>query len=238
MKASPVAVVLGIALAAAGCGSGLCRVEVDAISRNPAASPQTYCLVPAMRDVSEQSLQFQEYAGYIHRVLQAKGFSVAEPNEAELLVFVSYGLGAPQTSYSTFTTPIYGWTGGGTRTYSETTRGPDGTSHVTGTVTDAGRYGVVGAESHLTTHTTYPRYLFLGAYDAKTLRQSNGQDPVEVWNTAVVSTGSSDDLRAIMPIMIAAGADHFGSNTGRKIKKTIFPGNRKVKWVKGECPAP
>ena len=163
---------------------------------------------------------------------------VAWANEAELLVFVSYGLGAPQTSYSTFTTPIYGWTGGGTRTYSETTRGPDGTSHVTGTVTDAGRYGVVGAESHLTTHTTYPRYLFLGAYDARKLRQSNGQDPVEVWNTAVVSTGSSDDLRAVMPIMIAAAADYFGGNTGSKIKKTMFPGNRKVKWVKGESPAP
>ncbi|HNY80585.1 MAG: hypothetical protein RBS72_19735 [Sedimentisphaerales bacterium] len=238
MKALLLAAVSGTALFAAGCGSGLCHVEVDAISRNPVASPQTYYLVPAMRDVSEQSLQFQEYAGYLHRVLQDKGFSVADPNEAELLVFVSYGLGAPQTSYSTFTTPIYGWTGGGTRTYSETTRGPDGTSHVTGTVTDAGRYGVVGAESHLTTHTTYPRYLFLGAYDARKLRQSNGQDPVEVWNTAVVSTGSSDDLRAVMPIMIAAAADYFGGNTGSKIKKTMFPGNRKVKWVKGESPAP
>jgi len=113
-----------------------------------------------MRDVSEQGLQFQEYAGYIHRVLQD------------------------------------------------------------------------------TTHTTYPRYLFLGAYDGKTLRQSNGQDAVEVWNTAVVSTGSSDDLRAVMPIMIAAAADYFGGNTGRKIKKTMLPGNRKVKWGRGESPAP
>ena len=60
MKALLLAAVSGTALFAAGCGSGLCHVEVDAISRNPVASPQTYYLVPAMRDVSEQSLQFQE----------------------------------------------------------------------------------------------------------------------------------------------------------------------------------
>ena len=54
MKALLLEAVSGTALFAAGCGSGLCHVEVDAISRNPRPR-RTYYLVPAMWDAMKSS---------------------------------------------------------------------------------------------------------------------------------------------------------------------------------------
>jgi hypothetical protein len=78
---------------------------------------------------------------------------------------------------------------------------------------------------------TYTRYAKITAYD----RQQYKQDKKEVmlWETDIVSTGSSGDLRHVFPIMIAAATPYIGENTGKSIRVSLTESSNQVKFIKG-----
>ena len=44
---------------------------------------------------------------------------------------------------------------------------------------------------------------------------------MQVWKTNVISIGSSNDLRLVMPYMVTAMKPYLGTNTGRKLEVEI-----------------
>lgn len=151
---------------------------------------KTYVILSAMQNISDNDLQFQEFARYIENALSQKGYiRKSNKEDANLLISLAYWIGEPQTitSTQTHTTGIgysypvgWMWYTVPPQTRQETTR-----------------------------ETLYKKTLVLEAYDLKnTVKQS------QLWKTTLISTNSIGDLRFFLPYMITAGVPYFGVDSG------------------------
>ena len=210
-------------LLSSGCG-GRFYVGISSIRDSFSNSGIGYFLVPGDENVSINDVQFREYARYVERALQTKGYNrVSSPEEADLLLALWYGISQPQRS----SVPLFGQTGGGTA-HIMSTKGYVGSLHTQPT------YGMIGTLPIR----TFSRYFVLVAYDADSLIDTVGQDPVQIWETTVTSTGKSSDLRRVFPVMVAASYKYIGTNTGQRIDVEIYEKEKSVKFIKGLRPSP
>ena len=100
-----------------------------------------------------------------------------------------------------------------------------------GTTTYTPTYGVTGSTTHVGRHTTYTRFLLLDAYDVAIYIKENKMN--QVWKTSVISIGSSNDLRLVVPYMITAMKPHLGTNTGRKVEVEVPADDPAVQLLRG-----
>ena len=186
-------------------------VEVDSIVDAGAyLRGKTYTISSAMKGVSDNDLQFKEFARYIENALSQKGYKrVGSKESADLLIRLAYGIGSPKTEIST-------------RTY---------------TTSGGYSYPVLWTWIHVppTTETekisitTYMRFLILEAYDSKDMRS-------QLWKTTLKSEGTTSDLRIALPHMIAGAIPYFGTNTGKKLTTAIYVNDPLVTEIKRSSP--
>ncbi len=226
-----VAVIMVAILLVAGCAAlgPQFHVSVDALRDAQAPEKRTYVLYPGLKDVDANDLQFREFAVYVHRALQTKGFVPAQDGgPADVVIFVSYGIGDPQTTYYSY--PIFGKVGGGTSTFSASTYGSGGYAHTTGTVTASPRFGVVG--TGVGARTEFFRWAVVEAVDVDAFVKT--QQVVQLWRTTMTSSGSSGDLRLVFPIMVAAAQPYIATNTGQQVRRILNEASPEVVAVRGE----
>lgn len=208
-------------------------VNVDSINRNNIVAGTKYMIVSGNKDVKQDDLQFLEFSSYIKRALLLNKFElVKDVTKADVLIFLNYGIGEPEELHFTYSRPIYGQTGvASSNTFANiSTFGNMATGSATTTYTPS--YGVVGSSLHSGTIISYTRFFALKAVDAKQV--INNEELSELWATKVISTGSSDDLRRVFPVMVAAAKPYFAKNTGRKIEVHINEGDDGVREIKGD----
>lgn len=208
-------------------------VNVDSINRNNIIPGTKYMIVSGNKDVKQDDLQFLEFASYIKRALMLNKFElVKEVNKADVLIFLKYGIGEPEEHQYSYSVPIYGQTGvsSSNTTASLSTFGNMATGSATTTYTPS--YGVVGSNMYSGTYVTFTRFFVLTAVNAKQV--INNETPLELWTTKVISTGSSDDLRRVFPVMVAAAKSYIAKNTGRKIEINLKEGDDGVREIKGD----
>ncbi len=93
-------------VALVGCGGhATYNVRVNGLSE-PNPSGKSFVLRSGVSNVSETDLQFREFAATTEQALVRAGFDPTTPERADLVVFLSYGIGAPRTSYDV-TTDIF-----------------------------------------------------------------------------------------------------------------------------------
>jgi hypothetical protein len=208
-------------------------VQVDSISAPDEPPRMKYVLFPGREGIAASDLLFREFAHYVDRALQRRGFEqAASAEEAEVAILLNYGIGEPKTTAYTYSLPIYGQTGGGMATYSGSTLGPGGLSSTEGTIYQQPTYGVVGSETQTGLITRYSRYLILDAVDLEAYRKT--QAIVPLWKTTVTSTGSSADLRLVFPVRVGASSEYIAKNTGQQVSEILQPSDPRVLYVKGE----
>jgi hypothetical protein len=183
--------------------NGIYSVEIDSIAAPDAdLKNKTYVVLSAMKSVSDNDIQFKEFARYVENALSKTRYKRVDKIEhADLIIRMAYGIGDPKTETSTqvhttstgYSYPV-GWTW---------IHVPSQTSKV------------------VTKTTTYLRYLILEAYDSEN-KQS------QLWKTTLKSEGSSGDLRTALPHMIAAAIFDFGTNTGHRIEKKMYQNAARV----------
>ncbi len=169
-------------------------MAVDSIAaRNAPSKGKTYIIKSAMQNISDKDLEFQEVARYIENALSSKKYIRTDSKEnADILIYLGYRMSAPQKSYHTYTN-------------SGAMAMPIG--------------GIWFAKLPTTQTieiTTFITTLILEAYD---LKDPNGI--LQLWKTTTKLGGCSADLRAVLPSMVAASSDYFGTNTGKQISVTI-----------------
>lgn len=208
--------------------------EVDALTSPEGQQKRTYVLTPGNEGVTRDDLQFQEYAAYLMRALHSRGFVPASKAEyADVAIVLSYGIGEPQTTQYTYTVPIWGQTGlAATQTYGTATTYGNSTNYA-GTTTYAPTYGITGYMPQVGTRTDYLRYAVVAAYDPDSSTKKNGSQK-QYWRTTVTSSGWSDDLRVVFPVMIAASAPYLGTSAGKKVPVRLYENDESVRSVKGE----
>jgi hypothetical protein len=91
-----------------------------------------------------------------------------------------------------------------------------GMASYSGNTTYTPTYGVTGYQTQANSYTTYTRFLEVTAYDLSAYRHEKRQR--QVWKTSAVSTGASNDLRLVLPYMIAAIKPYVAGNTGRSVR--------------------
>jgi hypothetical protein len=204
----------------AGCTTTY-QVEVSALA-NPqlAAAHHHYVFIngkPAAKDRMPGDLQFQEVLRHVQHALAPNGLQQADtPADADLNIFVDFGVGDPVTRTYTFSTPVYAELGGGYRTRSTTSKDANGkTVTKTESVIVPGRYERVGTDVTVNSITTYRKYLRLSARQRQPgVAADQGR---EVWTVTAIVDDQRADLRAALPLLAEAITPYVGRDTGRAI---------------------
>ena len=207
-------------------------VNVDSICSPEPEAKKNYVLLPGLEGINANDLQYQEYANYVDKALAKKGFLKSDDiKNADIAIFLVYGIGDPQVQQYTYSLPVWGQTGVSSSSTYGTINTFDNTTTYSGTTTYTPTYGIVGSTTHTGTTVTYFRYLVLDAIDLEIYRKN--KKVVQVWKTSVTSPGSSGDLRQVFPILVGASMDYIGTNTGKKVRVTLYENDKRVKEVKG-----
>ena len=229
-------VAAGLLLACAllsGCVGPSYRVNVSGFNDPSITVGHTYWLLSAKENVSVEDLEFREYAVYVRSGLGRAGFSEsASLDQADLAIFIGYGIGDTKEHAYSYSLPVYGQTGGGTYNFSATTYSGYGSATTYGTATQMPQYGVVGSQQISGTTVTHLRYLFVDALDMKPFRSENKK--VSVWRTDVMSRGTSGDLRQMFPVLVAAATPHFGKNTKKQVVVDLNESDKRVQELRLE----
>lgn len=212
------------------------HINVDSLSASAQVARKHFTLLPGNKDVSVTDLQFKEYAEYINRALVSRGYIPAESIEqANLAIFVVYGIGNPQQHQYSYSVPTWGQTGISSSTTYGTLNTYGGFGTYSSTTTYTPRYGITGSTTHVGTYTMYFRFLVLDAFDLSEYKKTKKE--VQLWKTTITSTGSSSDLRRVFPYMVTASTPHIGTNTGQQIKVVLEENDPAALNVKGLPPA-
>ena len=204
-------------------------VDIDSINSPGAETKKRYILTPGEKDVNSENLQFREYAFYVERALSAKGFVKAgDVNEAEIQIYLSYGIGDPQEHQYVYSFPVWGHTGYIT-SYHYVRVDDKGNYRTVETYTPV--YGIVDSDIRTATRVTYQRFIILDALnlDASRIAGKN----IQLWQTTITSIGSNGDLRLVFPIMLGAATEYIGTNTGKKVRVILPEGDKRILDVKG-----
>ncbi len=206
-------------------------VAVDSLAADNMLSKKTFILLPGNEGISTADLQFQEYAEYLKRVLNKKGYTyAASPEEADIAVFLSYGIGDPETYNYSYNFPVWGEKGFYAQTYVTKTTKDDKTTYSSVT-TYAPRYGITGYRTQIDSRTVYNRFAVMAAYDYQKYRKEEKE--IQLWKTTVTSKGSTDDLRLVFPVLMAASVPYIGTDTGHKIYISLRESDDIVLDIKG-----
>jgi hypothetical protein len=209
---------------------------VDSLAQTDASAKTRYIIMPGIKDVEPSDLQFLEYANYVEKILNERGFVKASQfADADIAIFLSYGIGNPQTHQYSYSLPVWGQTGVSSSSTQGTLSTYGGMGTYSGTTTYTPTYGVTGYTSHVSSYTTFTRFLFMDAYDVASYKQDQKMN--QVWKTSVISTGLSDDLRLVFPYMAVAMKPYIGTNTGRKIMVEIIKDDPQVTQLRGGAPS-
>jgi len=207
------------------------HVSVDSISA-PGVEKKHYLLLPGNKDVKADDLQFKEFATYVHRALTKQGFVPAESfEEADVVIFLMYGIGDPQEHQFAYSIPTWGQTGVASSQTTGTMSSFGNYGSYSETTTYTPTYGITGSTTHIGTYVTYFRYMVLDAVDLDEFRKT--KKVVKLWKTTVTSTGSSNDLRLVFPVLVAASKQYIATNTGQKVTVELYESDEQVVEIKG-----
>ncbi|MCC4852520.1 MULTISPECIES: hypothetical protein [Vibrio] len=206
--------------------------HVDAISAPESLNKKSYILLPGNEGVSQDDLLYMEYSNYLVRALSESGFEKASDfPSADIAIFMAYGIGDPRNEQYTYSIPTWGQTGVSSANTFGTVNTYGNTSTYSATTTLTPTYGVTGSTTHIGNTTTYDRFLNIVAYDVDVYKKTEKMK--QVWTTTVISSGSSGDLRRVMPVLVSAANPYLGKNTGQQVPVTLNENDKVVKNIKG-----
>lgn len=178
-------IALVFALAVAGC-AGSFKSDVSRFHQLPRPSGETFVILP--KDKGKQgSLEFAQYAGQIANRLAAYGYQpAAQGAQADLLVFIDYGIDDSRTAIRSYSSGFYG--GYWSHYYSPWGWGPPGFY-----------------DRDIRSYEIYVRRLEMA------IEQNGGQ---RLFEGRVISEGRDNRLPEIMPYMIEAMFTDFPGQSG------------------------
>jgi hypothetical protein len=208
-------------------------VNVDSISSGELLSRAKCIILPTDPNVMSNQLQHKEYSEYIEYALEKKGYEVMDKvSEAEVVVFLQYGISEPHESLYSYSTPVWGQTGVSSSYSTGTIHSfGSGMASYSGTTTYTPEYGITGYQTHVGTRITYTRFMVLDAYDLEEYRKTLKE--VHLWKITAISTGSSGDLRRVFPVMVTACTEYIGENTGKQVEIGLYENDKRVQEIKG-----
>lgn len=200
-------------------------LSVSGLAVAGAETKTKYFIQPGNVGVARTDLQFREYASELVRGLDTHGYSQADgPEAADIIILMAYAVTGPTPANET--------------RWVSSADGPRSTSGTIGgvpfTATTHARGGLGGMDPTTVTVMHYRRALIVMALDAR-LAEKN--DPAaELWRETVTSDTENDDLRSVMPAMVAAAAPYFAKDTYKTLLVTVPLEGADVKYIQTGIP--
>jgi hypothetical protein len=215
----------------AGCGPKY-KMQVDSIS-SIETHKRSFILLPGNESAKNEKLQYEEFSKYVLKALKDKGFvHVNRIEDADIAITLAYGIGDPRTEVRTYSVPVWGQTGVSSSYTHGTIHSHGSSGTFSGHTTYTPSYGIVGSRSVVKSRVTHFRFMILSAFDIKKSLESN--EPIQAWRTSVTSTGSSNDLRLVFPILVAAAKPYISKDTNHKVEITLRESSEEVKEILGK----
>jgi len=213
-------IIVVTALLVAGCSSTI-PVKVDSITSSEDIPDKTYNWFSAVQNVPQDDLYFREFSDYFHTILKQRGYQKDNSDDAGIAIYFSYGVSPGKIVHYTTSMPVYDWFGGDTIVYVETSDSGGEDSRTTRTVTTPVYRRMVGVDVDTRSYMVFTSFAVL---EAKRYQVGTApEDMKTVWKTTVSTTGRSNDLRTLMPVLATAAKPYIGVDTGAakiiKIKK-------------------
>jgi hypothetical protein len=177
-----------------------------------------------VEDISNNNLEFKKYKEYLKRALTELNYFVSDNmNNSDGILVIDYGLSTPQKNI--ISKPIYGQTGISSSSYTSSCI----SNYCSGSTNYIPKNGITGYKTE--TEITYTKNLNLTLY-RKTKNNSLSDENI-LWKTDIISSGSSNDLKLIIPYLIAGSIDIIGKDLDSKKTVTIYENDERVKIIKG-----
>jgi hypothetical protein len=225
-------VVLGASLLA-GCvppATAKFATSVSALRASSLPPSRSFWIASGMAGVAESDLQFQESRRFLVAALRQQGFvEASSPASAAIAVFLSYGIGNPTQETYEYLVPQVGFVPKST-TVNGTVTASGKTSTISGTAATQSTLGITGFGSAVGSYTTFTRYLLVTALDLDHYRST--KEATELWKTAVISVGASNDFRLVLPYLVVAGTQYLGASTDHIVDQEIAEDDRRVVALK------
>ncbi|HEU0072315.1 MAG TPA: hypothetical protein VFS04_13555 [Alphaproteobacteria bacterium] len=216
-------------LAAAGLLLSACQApqtviisEITAFHRiNPATAAGKTLAIEAFPPERQQSLEFAAYREKLGAAFAAQGLIIVEKAaDAEWLAVVNYGIDSGKTEISTYSTPEYGRTGGGTTYQSGTLSSyrSGSSASYSGTSYTPSTYGVVGYSTNTVTTTRYTRTMSIDILDRPAL--DKGQT-VKLYESKLVSSGACGSLAGVFEYMVDGQFANWPGESGKPQKVEV-----------------
>lgn len=208
-----VPILLPLALLAGGCSTPVHEVRVDAINSPAGATTRDYSKLAASSE--SNALLNAEVASVLASELASKGFhETATPSPGTLRLTFEYGLRTPRNVARRVSEPMYGWDFDHSDVIVTQTPAPGGGfTTTTQRISRPPSMRVVGYNEGNVTVSVIDKFL--------TVNASTASGPA--WSVTAISSGESDDIRRVLPILARAVADKAGSNTGGQVTITYRP---------------
>lgn len=191
-----------------GCASQY-KVNVNGITAGPDVVAGSNCVIVPGNENIAGDLAFREFSVYVADALSRNGYRVTNSeNIAQTGILMSYWVGDPLETFQSSPAVSIG----------------------------AGFYDGWGRHHHggwgwgfapsfyiplndISSYTTYGCYLSLAAYNIPEYRSTGKVN--YLWQLNVAIRSDSSDLRALMPVLVAAAEPYIGHNTGNQLVVTI-----------------
>ena len=191
---------------------------------DPSVQPtRTYFILPQSESVSSDSLEFREFSRAVEKILAMKGgIRTHDLNAADTVLFLSYGIGPEKRSQQSFSIPTFGQTGVASSHTSGTVSGRS----ISATTTYMPSYGITGSNNFSYNVSEFDRWLRLSSVTSESLKNNH---PKESWGIEVKSSGTSNDIREVFPVMVFASKDYVNINSGKSIKVKVKESDKRLK---------
>lgn len=206
-------------------------VEVDAYGSESKIDDKSYYLLPVDSTINTSDFRYIEFSEILEKALTEKGYTrVQSISEAKLLIVINYGMSDAKTYERNLIVPTWGVTGisnvntsGNISVYSNNINYSQNT-------TSTPSYGITGSRVVNQQYDMYMRYFGIAVFDYEYYRKTNKEKAY--WKAVLSSAGSSNDLRRVFPVMIAAGMDYFGSSSRERKIIRIKENDKRVRKLK------
>ncbi len=199
------------------------NISISSLSSGEINYKQKIFLMPGDQNIDRSDLLFIEFSKDVSLALRRNGFEVVEDiDSADQILFLVYGISDPKNQ--TVSIPQFGKTGVKSSTTTGSVNVWGNRANYRGTTTYNYDYGITGYNT--VNRNVYTRVLLMNAYDWKAYQKN--QQVRQLWQTQIVSTGSSSDLRLVFPYLALASENYIGRNTGKAINVKIYESDSRV----------
>jgi hypothetical protein len=159
------------------------------------------------------SLEFSTYKAKLTPQFKKIGFIVVnDSNEADYLAIIHYGIDKGRLVTKTYSSPVYGFSGGGTTygsgTFSDNYGGAGSYNNMTQTTPN---YGITGSQIGSQTVSLYTRFLAIEIVDRRSIKDKRA---INLYEGRVVSTGTCPSMAGVFDPMAKALFQNFFAKNG------------------------